>query len=408
MSAVRDVDIVIVGGGMAGGMLAVALAAAGLDIHLLDAAAAPNLPTGEAEQRVVSLTEASCHLLKNTGVWPHLDAARLAPFEHMQVWDSDGCGRVAFHARDLAAPALGYIVENRHLVAALHARVTALDNVIWQQQVAVTKLAETTAGWQVTLANGESLNCRLLIGADGARSMVRDAAGISVGRKDSGHRALVTRLTTEKPHGDCARQWFMTSGPLAFLPLFGDGHQVSIVWSAVETRAHQLAALSSEELAVALERASEGLLGHIRVETPPVFFPVHELHAADYISRQVALVGDAAHVIHPLAGQGINLGLLDAAVLAEEVLAAVKKQQDFASPALLARYQRRRRGHNLMMQQSMRAFQTLFAQQPPALRWLRNTGMAWINRAGPLKQRVAAEALGRHGDLPALARPPAL
>lgn len=407
----RQVDVLIVGGGMAGGFLAAALAGNDLSVLVLDGAPAPVMPTGEASLRVVALTEASQQMLAHTGVWAQLDPARVQPYRHMQVFDSDGTGQVAFDAAEAGAQALGWMVENDHLVAALHERLQAAAQVEWRSSCRVAAIDRQADGWQVTLADGESLHCRLLVGADGARSLVRDCANIFASHRDTGHRALVTTLATEIAHGDCARQWFMSDGPLAFLPLFGDGKRVSIVWSCVPARAQALAALSLEEFGQALTLASEGALGKVMPLTAPVSFPIVEQHAASYVGEQLALIGDAAHVVHPLAGQGINLGLLDAGVLAEEILCVQQKGQDIGQPAcvqqLLARYQRRRRGHNLVVQQSMRGFQTLFAQQQPALRWLRNTGMQWVNGAAPIKRRLIEEALGRHGDLPAIARAPA-
>lgn len=400
-----DVDIAIVGGGMAGGFLAAALADSGLSICVLDAAAPPEPPRGEAGLRVVALTEASHHMLVKTGVWERLEAQRLAPYEQMQVFDSDGTARLDFSAGDVSAQALGWIVENAHLQAAIYQRLATAEAVDWHANGRLQEVTASAEGWQLRLDTGDSLNCRLLVGADGANSFVRRRLGISASQRDSGHHAVVTRLSTEKPHGNCARQWFMSSGPLAFLPLFGDGHQVSIVWSALPDMAASLADLPLDELGERLTLASEGALGRVLPQQPAVRFPVRELHASRYVGRRLALVGDAAHVIHPLAGQGINLGLLDAGVLAEEILRAKEKAADWGNDLLLARYQRRRRGHNLLMQQSMRGFQTLFAQQSLPLRWLRNTGMKLVANTLPLKQQIIAEALGRHGDLPQLARP---
>lgn len=399
----QQTDIVIVGGGMAGAFLAAALIDSGLTIHLLDGAPVPSMPTAEAQLRVVALTAASQTMLTNVGVWKLLDQSRLCAYQRMQVWDSDGTGQVDFSADMAAAPALGWMVENQHLVAALYQRLAACPSVHWHSNSRVASVTPEEHGWQVLLASGETLTTRLLVGADGARSLVREAAAISHGSRDTGHRALVTRLHTELAHGNCARQWFMTSGPLAFLPLFGDGHHVSIVWSSVASKAQQLLSLSSAEFSQQLTLASEAALGQVEALTPPVSFPIQELHASRYSAPHLALIGDAAHVVHPLAGQGINLGLLDAAVLAEELNRAQQQGRPYWEAAVLARYQRRRRGHNLMMQQSMRGFQALYAQGHPAIRWLRNSGMSAVNAMTPLKRLIIGEALGRHGDLPQIA-----
>ncbi len=400
----RNVDIAIVGGGMAGGFLAAALVESGLSVQVLDGAPAPVMPSQAAGLRVVTLTEASLNMLKATGIWQVMDSRRLSPYNRMQVWDSDGTGEVDFHAADIPAERLGCLVENAHVVAAAYQHLKDQPNIDWQSHCRVNAIHPEDAGWQIQLENGDAISCRLLVGADGGRSFVRTALGISTSHRDSDHHALVTALRTEKAHAACARQWFLTTGPLAFLPLFGDGHDISIVWSCVTDFAAELRGLPLDELARRLEQASDGMLGQIQVQQKPVGFPIRELHAASYTAPHAALVGDAAHVIHPLAGQGINLGLLDAAVLAEEITQAAQRGQNWWSEPLLTRYQRRRRGHNLMMQHSMRGFQTLFAQQNPALRWLRNSGMKWVNRTAPLKHFFGTEAMGRHGDLPAIAR----
>lgn len=398
-------NVAIVGAGMAGGFLAACLAKTGLSVQLLDGAPPPAVPQGNAEKRVVALTEASQRMMVRLGIWELLDASRLAPYRQMQVWDADGSGQVDFQADQVAASSLGWMVENQHLVAALYQWLEAQENVGWSANCKVAAIEPKATGWQVSLASGESVNCRLLVGADGARSMVRNAAGIAVSHRNTGHRALVTALQTEHAHGNCSRQWFHQSGPLAFLPLFGDGHQVSIVWSCREPRVSELQTMALDAFNEALYQASSGELGRVQAVDKPLSFPIREQHASQYIAKQLALVGDAAHVVHPLAGQGINLGLLDAGVLAEEVANALARGMDWSDVSVLSRYQRRRRGHNLMMQQSFRGFQKVFEWQSPAFRWLRNSGMKLVNDLVPVKHRVIEEAMGRHGDLPEIAKP---
>ncbi|MED5387994.1 MAG: FAD-dependent monooxygenase [Pseudomonadota bacterium] len=401
--------IVIVGGGMTGGLLAVLLAEQGLPVTVLDGAPPPQMPAGPAQLRVSTLTEASHWLLRNSGVWDRLDQSRVQPYDAMQVWDQDGTGQVYFRADDVGATSLGWLLENGHLAAALYRRAADLANLDWRCGVPVEGARREGGRWQVW-AGDEQWQADLLVGADGARSRVRDWAGISGGARDSGHHALVATITTALPHGACARQVFMESGPLALLPLYsdpqqGDQRQCSIVWSGWPQRIADLREQTPEGFAAELQAACGEALGEVSLISERAVFPIQERHASSYVAAGLALVGDAAHVIHPLAGQGVNLGLLDAAVLAEEVGRAVQSGRSCADSAALARYQRRRRGENLLMQNAMRGFQQLFGQRALPVRWLRNTGMRWVNQAGPLKRLFASQAMGRGADLPARARP---
>lgn len=402
--------ILIVGGGMTGGLLAILLAEQGLQVTVLDGAPAPRFPEGEAQLRVSTLTEASYWLLKNSGVWELLQPGRVQPYAAMQVWDQDGSGEVQFQASEVGAESLGWLLENNHLAAALYQRAQALENLNWLCDVQVDGARKQHGGWQVSAA-GQHWQADLLVGADGANSRVRDWAGISGSPKDSGHHALVATIATAQPHGGCARQVFMESGPLALLPLYddpqlGEGRQCSIVWSAWPQRIAELREMDEARFALELQAACGEVLGPVQLLGPRAVFPIQERHAGSYIAEGLALVGDAAHVIHPLAGQGVNLGLLDAAVLAEEVGQAVAAGRGCADGFALARYQRRRRGENLLMQNAMRGFKGLFEQRALPLRWLRNTGMRWVNQAGPLKRQLVQQALGRGGDVPLLARQP--
>lgn len=385
---------------MAGGMLAASLARTSLNIVLLDGAAAPVMPTAQPAARVSALTETSERLLRATGVWQHMPAQRLQPYDQMEVRDGDGTGEVHFCAADASASHLGTLVENDAVVAALFQCCAAASQIDWRSACKVADIRRTNHGWQVELVDGECIDCRLLIGADGARSMVRSAAGLAAAAHDTGHVAIVATLQTALPHGNCARQVFLDSGPLALLPLYGDGHQCSLVWSLWPDRAAELMALPVDHFSHALTQACQSWLGDIQLAGERLAFPIHDLHAGDYVCERLALIGDAAHVVHPLAGQGINLGLLDAAVLAEEISRAIEAGREWSSLALLQRYQRRRRGHNAAVVAAMRGFKVLFEQRSPALRFFRNSGMSLVNRHSILKGMLAAQALGRFDDAP--------
>lgn len=405
MSETTHTDILIVGGGMAGGLLALLLADAGFSVRVLDAGPAPARPSGESAPRVATLSEASHWLLRHAGVWERLDPERVQSYASMQVWDQDGTGEVRFSAADAGADCLGWLLENDHLTAALYDAAGERETLAWHCGAPVEDLHREGDGWRVS-AGDQSFTADLLVGADGARSRVRDAAGIPAPARDSGHRALVATIETGLPHGGCARQVFMDSGPLALLPLFGhDGHRCSIVWSAWPQRSDDLMALDDNTFGAALSQATGEALGAARVVSRRAVFPIEERHASQYQGRAVALVGDAAHVIHPLAGQGINLGLLDAAVLAEELARARAADLPVAHAGILARYERRRRADNLLMQNAMRGFKLLFERPEPAVRWLRNTGLGLVNRLAPARHAFMHRALGRAGDLPRNARP---
>lgn len=398
-------DILIVGGGMAGGLLALLLADRGFAVRVLDGAPTPAWPEGEAAARVSTLNDASHWLLQHAGAWPRLRPERVQAYSAMRVWDRDGTGEVNFEAADAGAEALGWLLENDHLTAALHAAAADRDTLDWRCGAAATDLRRLDNGWQAS-AGGRAYTADLLIGADGAQSRVRDAAGIAATGRDSGHHALVTTIETERPHDACARQVFMDSGPLALLPLFGhDGHRCSIVWSAWPERIEALMALDDDAFGARLAQATGEALGAARVVARRAVFPIRERHASSYVGPALALVGDAAHVIHPLAGQGINLGLLDAGILAEELGRAREAGLPVAHPAVLARYQRRRRADNLVMLNAMRGFKLLFERRELSVRWLRNAGLGGVNRLAPLRHLFTERALGHAGDLPRLARP---
>lgn len=396
-------NIIIVGGGMTGGMLAILLADQGMRVTVLDASPAPHIPSADAQLRVSTLTEASHWLLRNSGVWQHLDPERVCPYASMRVWDEEGSGDLSFFATDADAEALGWLLENQHLSAALYQAAATRDNLDWHSNMTVEGIQRTPEGWHV-LTPDRTWAADLLVGADGGPSRIREWAGLAGSPKDTGHHALVATVHTEKRHDQCARQVFLPSGPLALLPLFGDGQQCNIVWSTWPDHCAHLRSLDDAAFSQALTQATGEQLGQCQVLSPRPSFAIQERHASSYSAPHLVLVGDAAHVIHPLAGQGVNLGLMDAAVLAEELGRARAAGLACHDARILARYERRRRGENLMMQNAMRVIKTTFERNELPLRWLRNSGMNAINRMPPLRQLFVHQALGRGGDVPALAR----
>ncbi|MCB1679707.1 MAG: UbiH/UbiF/VisC/COQ6 family ubiquinone biosynthesis hydroxylase [Halioglobus sp.] len=403
MAEHRSFDVVIVGGGIAGLALASALQGHGLSIALVEARplTAPELPAQRSvrhfDTRVSALTPRSRALLQQLGAWDAIAVYRQCSYDHMTVWDAQGTGRIEFDCSEVGAPALGHIVENRALVSALLQRAAAGADITLLSPARLLSCAHDTAGrMRVALEGAQPLQAELLVAADGALSPVRRMLAFATREWDYGHRAIVATVQLERPHQATARQRFLPSGPLALLPLPGTGaeHYCSIVWSLQESLVAQVMACDEAAFCAALERASERCLGAVLASSERTAFPLRQRHAVDYVQTGVALVADAAHTIHPLAGQGINLGLRDVAVLAQEIVAGRARGTGPGQLELLRRYQRRRKGENLLMMAAMDGFKHLFEGEALPLRWLRNAGMRGVDRLGPLKRRLMRHAMG--------------
>jgi 2-octaprenylphenol hydroxylase len=392
--------IVIVGGGMTGLSVAALLSqsryADSLAITVLDAAARPRWhENDDPALRVSALSIGSAEMLREVNAWPAIEAARVCPYERMLVWDENdepaGPASLDFAAEEFAVPWLGYIVENKLVQCALLEQL-ARSKVDVRFETAIAAIDFGGDERRLTLESGESLQCDLIIGADGARSMVRKAANIEVRQKAYEQTALVTHLVPERPHCDTAWQRFLRSGPVGMLPL-ADG-RISVVWSTTPEAAQEALACSDDELGERLTRVSDGVLGKLTVSGPRGAFPLAAQHAEDYVSRGVALIGDAAHTVHPLAGQGANLGLQDAEQLAAVIVAALDAGEHPADRPVLRRYERARKGANATMMHFMTGLNRLFASESSVLGELRRTGMQMFNRSGPLRERVVGVALG--------------
>ncbi len=396
-------DLIIVGSGLAGSALACALADLDLRIALLEAKPL-SLQTPVLRDeidgfdlRVSAITPASQRWLEQLGAWSRVAAQRLSPYRHMAVWDADGVGSIEFDASEVNAAQLGHIVENGLLQQALLQGLAGSRSIQLIAPATVETFAREGEQIALELAGGRRLIAPLLIGADGAQSSVRDWAGIDLREWDYNHRGIVATIATEKPHGAIARQIFRDDGPLALLPLrtVAGGEQFcSIVWSCEPARADALLALDDDAFAIALTNASEKVLGRITAVSPRQSFPLRARHAHRYTAPNIALVGDAAHTIHPLAGQGINLGFSDARALAEEIRRAVARGLPLSEPSLLARYQRTRVGDNWLMLGAMEGFKRLFGTRAPLPLLLRNRGLDLVNRSGALKRQLIRRAFG--------------
>lgn len=405
----HDFDIAIAGGGMVGAALAALLASrpdtSRLSIALLEPKpAAPPAAGDPLDLRVSALSRASQRLLERTGAWPAVAARGASPYRRMVVWDAadrpDGTGAVRFDAAELAEPDLGHIVENRSVQAAL--LECARGRGVMLLRSGVASVAAEDAAARVETPEGRRLSCALLVGADGHDSAVRRLAGIETRGWDYAQRGIVAHLAPERPHQETAWQRFLPGGPLALLPL-PDG-RVSLVWTVPGTEAEALVALDDEAFGARVTEASAGVLGALRPTTPRAAFPLRLMHAVEYTRPRLALVGDAAHAVHPLAGQGVNLGFMDAAALAQVLGEALAAGEDIGERAVLRRYERWRKAENLPAMALMDGLQKLFGSDQPLLSWARRSGLGLVDRAEPVKRSLIRRAMGVAGDVPAALR----
>lgn len=399
----QNVDVVIVGGGMVGLGLAAALKGSALKVAVIEGQL-PEPALDEApDNRVSALSLASQRILQQVGAWRGIEARRLQPYGQMEVWEQDSFGRIAFDAASLRQPELGHIVENRVIQLALLEAILDGDNIQLLSPARASSLQSGEAGSLLLLEDGRALSAKLVVAADGAHSWVRRQADIPLTSWDYGHHALVATVRCAEPHEAVARQIFTPEGPLAFLPLW-QPDLCSIVWSVPAARAEALCQCDEEQFNRQLTTAFDGRLGLCKVEGARSAIPLTARYARDFARERLVLVGDAAHTIHPLAGQGVNLGLLDAAALAEQILRNQAAGKDIGRLANLRGYERWRKSEAASMLAAMEGLKRLFAGANPLKKLVRGAGLCAFDLLTPLKQSVIRAAMGLEGELPALAK----
>lgn len=388
----KPFDVVVVGGGMVGAATALGFAKQGLRVAVIeDRAAQPFNHADPIDLRISAIGCASVRLLQKLGAWQGVERMRFTPYRRLETWEQAG-SEVLFDAHSLGLPELGFMLENRVLQLALWQQMETFENLTLFCPDKLKKLdQQANESWSLTLVSGERLNARLVVAADGANSTVRQQAGIGIDGWQYRQNCMLINVETQSQDLDVTWQQFFPSGPRAFLPLWGN--HASLVWYDSPQRIRRLQAMNMAQLTQEITAAFPARLGAVKALSSGSF-PLVRRHAQRYVSPGLALVGDAAHTINPLAGQGVNLGYRDVEALLEVVLKANEKGEEWWSERVLQRYQRRRRVDNLMMQGGMDLFYTAFSNNLPPVRILRNLALMAAQRAGKLKSKALEYALG--------------
>lgn len=397
MSRRKPLDALVVGGGVVGCAAALALAKQGLEVALLEAQVPPPWSAERRDLRVYAFAPDNAALLDGFGTWAAVRGARAQPYRHMRVWDAAGGDELRFDADMLARPELGWIVEHGLLVDRLW-NALPRAGVRVHAPVRAEATEQTDEGVRVRLSDGVSLDARLVLAADGAESAVRALAGIDVDRTDYGQKGVVAYIACERPHEDTAWQRFLPTGPLAFLPCTPGAnceHLSSIVWTLPDEEADRVLALPAADFERELASAFESRLGALTLQSNRVAFPLRRQLAREYARGRVLLLGDAAHVVHPLAGQGVNLGLRDVAALVASIRQAQDKRADFASPQRIARWARTQRSENATNAHAFSAINALFSNDAVVPTLLRGPLLGLAGKLPPLAHALWRHAAGR-------------
>lgn len=386
-------DVIIVGGGMVGLALALALSQqTTLSIAVIEANTLDLSWHAELYQaRVSAFSLSSIQFFKQLDIWHTLSAKRVSPFRGMHVWDDITKAEIHFDSREVATATLGYIIENNLVQAVLLDKVKQSHNIVYYSPLQLVEFRQNDEQVCLRTDKGQTFTAKLAIAADGAHSWLREQAGVSVSKHSYEQQAIVANVETTLSHDQIARQVFLSSGPLAFLPL-ADKHACSIVWSLPLGQAKYLMSLDDEKFKQHLAQAFSYQLGDVSNISKRFKFPLHKQQAKDYLASRVVLVGDAAHVIHPLAGQGVNMGLLDAYSLSQLLSAAYQQGQDIANPQVLRRYQRWRKAENAALMIGVDKIKQLFAN--PRLQSIRFCGLTAVDKISLIKNIFIRKATG--------------
>lgn len=387
----QHTDVAIVGGGMVGGALALGLAQQGFSVTVIEQTTPPAFdPASQPDVRISAISAASVGLLRGLGVWEAIQAMRTHRYCQLETWEWESA-HVVFNAAELKLPELGYMVENNVLQLALWQALEAHERVTLCVPAALETLLHGAQGYHLTFTDGREIDAKLVIGADGANSQVRQMAGIGVHAWQYQQSCMLITVECDRDPGDSTWQQFTPDGPRAFLPLFD--RWASLVWYDSPAKIRQLQTLSMTQLEQEIRQTFPARLGQVKPIAAGAF-PLTRRHALRYVQPGLALVGDAAHTIHPLAGQGVNLGYRDVDALLDVLSHARSYGEDWASLPVLKRYQMRRMADNYVMQSGMDLFYTSFSNDLAPLRMLRNIGLMAAERAGVLKRQALKYALG--------------
>ncbi|STO54147.1 2-octaprenyl-3-methyl-6-methoxy-1,4-benzoquinol hydroxylase [Canicola haemoglobinophilus] len=384
-------DIIVVGGGMIGAACASGLGSLGLQVHVIEHQALPLFdPTSDYDIRISAISATSVNLLKDLQAWQHIEKMRICPYRGLETWEIEGFA-TKFHSQDLQLPELGFMVENNLIQLGLWQTFSSFPNITTSIGNTITHVEKCGKNWRIFLSNGESYQAPLIIAADGANSQLRQIAGIGLTGWQYRQDCMLILVDTEQEQQDITWQQFYPTGPRALLPLLDK--KACLVWYDSPQKIRELKQLTNEKLAKEIHQSFPQRLGNIKVQKA-ASFALTRRHAQDYFKQGIVLVGDAAHTINPLAGQGVNLGFKDVKVLLEVIKSAVQNNEDFSEDKVLQRYQNRRKPDNLLMQTGMDVFYKTFKEEILPLKIARNLALLSADKITPLKKQALKYALG--------------
>ncbi|GAC13203.1 FAD-dependent oxidoreductase [Aliiglaciecola lipolytica] len=399
----QNYDVAIVGAGIIGLTAALALQNSDLKVVVIDSEPANKPLSAEPELRVSAINLASQAVFTNLGAWQHIENQRLQAYQHMHVWEQDSFAKIAFSATDIHRSHLGSIIENQAIRLGLLQQLNTVSNVDLMDSAKIANIAMGQSESFISLENGHHLSSKLVVGADGANSLVRKVAKLPLTFWDYDHIAIVATIESELEHKSVARQVFTPDGPLAFLPLY-EKNLCSIVWSQQSEAAESLLKLDDKAFNNALSAASDMRLGQVKLKSMRASYPLKMRYCRQWVTDRIVLIGDAAHTIHPLAGQGANLGIADATALAQVLVELNEQNKDIGLTKNLRAFERWRKSEALQMIAVMEGFKRLFSGANPLKKLIRDVGLTATNQLSPLKNDIIKHAVGIDGNLPKLAK----